>query len=77
MPEIVHLKFEDDLPEEGQLAQVYAFTPEHFGGNPLILRNPETIKCDLEMSDVGDKWTVEVMHMTRAELEALPEHEGW
>ncbi len=35
------------------------------------------IRNEIELSEVGDKYCIEVMEMNKQEFEKLPEFEGW
>jgi len=48
------------------------------GMGSWISRDWDTIRsAELEDSEIGDEITITVCEMTEAELEALPEFEGW
>ncbi len=55
--------------------KVYKVTPGP-GLNPCIEKDPNAMLVWLEESEPGEVITVEVLEMTQAEFEALPEYEG-
>jgi len=65
---------------EGGNVRVYQYMPEELG-NPIVFKKIDgllrSLKEDLENSEVGDVYTVEIVEMTQHALEHLPEHQGW
>lgn len=61
----------------GELVAVWAFRPADCGA-PMIVDDPETIaKCFLKEMEVGEKYVIERLEMSRQALHDLPEHPGW
>ena len=60
------------------MAIAYKVTRPALGKQWCIYRDPQTLAdAELTDSEVGDVLHIEVAEMTEAELNALPEFEGW
>ena len=61
--------------------RVYRVTrPDEFGENSpwCVYRDWDTVRdAELDCADPGDKITIEIAEMTKEELDALPEFQGW
>jgi hypothetical protein len=60
----------------GSGIKVFAMRPKG-EGSWLFLDDMSTIGDYLAESDVGDEWEVKITSLTRAEIDALPEFNGW
>ena len=54
------------------------FRPDFFGNRFCVYRDAATIAdAEINESEVGDLIRIEVIEMAEAELDALPEFDGW
>ena len=57
--------------------KVRVFVVEFEGSGRYVVENPRNIADEIRDAEIGDKYTISVEEWDRADLDALPEFDGW